>query len=101
MTQESVQSLADLPHFDFAETSFAADGRRLAHPAKFSTDGLVGALASLTATCPPPKETAQRDLLQMIPMQKDIAQKDILQKDILQKDMAPLQTDQPRERAAK
>jgi hypothetical protein len=107
MTQAGVQSLANLPQFDFAESSFP-DGRGLAHPAKFSTEGLAGALASLTATCPPPKETAQlqKDMLQMIPMQKDIVQKDIVQKDIVQKDMAqkdmtPPQTDQPRERAAK
>ena len=53
MTQASIQSLADLPQFDFAETTFASDGRRLAHPAKFSTEGLAAALASLTATCPP------------------------------------------------
>jgi hypothetical protein len=91
MTRASIQSLADLPQFDFAETSFAADARRLAQPAKFSTEGLAAALASLTATCPPPKGTVQKDVLQMIPMQKDIAQKD----------MAPLQTDQPRDSAAK
>jgi len=29
------------------------DGRRLTHTAKFSTDGLAGALASLIETCPP------------------------------------------------
>jgi hypothetical protein len=90
MTKAGVQSLADLPQFDFAETSVAADGRRLSHPAKFSTEGLAGALASLTATCPPSRETAQRDL-----------QRDQMQKDLAQKDMTPLQTDQPRERAAK
>jgi hypothetical protein len=78
------------------EISFAGDGRRLSHPTKFSTEGLPGALASLTATCPPPKETAQRDLLQMIPMQKDIVQKDMAQKDV-----APAQTDPPRDSAAK
>jgi hypothetical protein len=44
-----------LPQFDFAETSFASDGRRLAHPAKFSTEGLAAALGSLTPTCPPSK----------------------------------------------
>jgi hypothetical protein len=101
MTQSSVQSLADLPQFDFAESSFASDGRRLAHPAKFNTEGLAGALVSLTATCPPPKNMVQRDPLQMIPMQKDIVKKDVVQKDIVQKDMAPLQTDQPRDSAAK
>jgi hypothetical protein len=106
MTQASVQSLADLPQFDFAETSFASDGRRLAHPAKFSTEGLAAALGSLTPTCPPSKETAQRDTIQKDLLQKDLAQKDmtqkdIVQKDIVQKDMAPLQTDPPRERAAK
>jgi hypothetical protein len=55
LTQASVQLLADQPQFDFAENFFASDGRRLAHPAKFSGDGLAAALPSLTATCPPPK----------------------------------------------
>jgi hypothetical protein len=96
MTRAGVQSLADLPQFDFAESSFAADGRRLAHLAKFSTEGLAAALANLTATCPPTKEMAQKDVLQMIPMQKDM-----VQKDIVQKDLAPLQTDPPRDSAAK
>jgi hypothetical protein len=96
LSRLSVQSLADLPQFDFAETSFASDGRRLSYPAKFSTEGLAAALASLIATCPAPKNMVQRDPLQMIQMQKDI-----VQKDVVQKDLAPLQTDAPRERAAK
>ena len=91
MSRGLIQSLADLPQFDFAETSFASDGRRLSHPAKFSTEGLTAALASLIATCPPPKNMVQRDLLQMIPMQKDMVQKDSL----------PLQTDRPHDSAAK
>jgi hypothetical protein len=57
MTRVSLQSLAGLPQFDFTETSQAPDGHRLAHPEKFSTEGLAGALESLLATCP-----AQSDL---------------------------------------
>ena len=67
MTQASVQLLAEQPQFDFAETSFASDGRRLAHPAKFSTEGLAAALASLTPTCPPSKGDGAKDLLQNDP----------------------------------
>src|ERR1700682_1715127 len=58
MTKASVQSLADLPQFDFTETTFAPDGRGLVHPGKFSTEGLAGALDSLLATCPPQKDIA-------------------------------------------
>jgi hypothetical protein len=58
MTRASVQSLADLPQFDFTETSFAPDGRGLVRPGKFSTEGLAGALDSLLATCPAQKDTA-------------------------------------------
>ena len=58
MTRASVQSLADAPNFDVTEASQAADGRRLAHTAKFSSDGLATALASLLETCPPPKNSA-------------------------------------------
>ena len=71
MTRVSLQSLAGLPQFDFTETALAADGHRLAHPEKFSTEGLAGALDSLLATCP------------------------------AQKDMAPLQASGPRDSAAK
>jgi hypothetical protein len=58
MTRASVQSLADLPQFDFTETSFAPDGRGLVRPGKFSTEGLTGALDSLLATCPAQKDIA-------------------------------------------
>jgi hypothetical protein len=71
MTRVSLQSLAGLPQFDFTETALAPDGRRLAHPEKFSTEGLAGALDSLLATCP------------------------------AQKDMAPLQASGPQDSAAK
>jgi hypothetical protein len=71
MTRVSLQSLAGLPQFDFTETSQAPDGHRLAHPEKFSTEGLAGALESLLATCP------------------------------AQKDMAPLQARGPQDSAAK
>jgi hypothetical protein len=53
---ESVQALADQPDFEFTETSSSPDGKRVAHPERFSTEGLTGALASLLATCPPQKE---------------------------------------------
>jgi hypothetical protein len=55
---ESVQALADQPDFEFTETSFGPDGKRVAHPERFSTEGLTGALASLLATCPPRKDGA-------------------------------------------
>jgi hypothetical protein len=53
---ESVQALADQLDFEFTETSFGLDGKRVAHPERFSTEGLTGALASLLATCPPRKD---------------------------------------------
>jgi hypothetical protein len=55
MSKASVQALAELPQFDFTETSQGTDGRRLAHSAKFSGEGLPRALDSLLATCPAPK----------------------------------------------
>jgi hypothetical protein len=58
MTRASVQSLTALPQLDFTETSQAADGRRLAHSVKFSSEGLASALDSLLATCPAPKGIA-------------------------------------------
>jgi hypothetical protein len=58
MTKSSAQAIADLPQIDLTETAMAPDGRRLAHPEKLSTEGLGTSLASLLATCPPPKETA-------------------------------------------
>jgi hypothetical protein len=63
INRASLQSLADLPQFDFTETSLAPDGRRLAHPQKFSAEGLGGALTSLLSTCPSRKDiTSQKDL---------------------------------------
>jgi hypothetical protein len=58
MSRASLQSLADVPQFDFTETSQAQDGHRLAHTATFSSEGLAGALESLLTTCPPAKPTA-------------------------------------------
>lgn len=56
MNRASVESLADIPQFEFTETSQDADGRRLVDTAKFSSDRLASALASLVATCRPPKD---------------------------------------------
>ena len=47
------------PQFDFTETAQSA-GKRLAHTAKLSNEGLGRALASLTETCPTPKNIARR-----------------------------------------
>jgi hypothetical protein len=55
MDRESVQSLADVPEFEFTETSLASDGHRLPQLAKFSTEGLTSALVRLVATCPAQK----------------------------------------------
>jgi hypothetical protein len=53
LNRASALALAGKPQFDLTETSQAPDGRRLAHTARFSTEGLAGALASLIETCPP------------------------------------------------
>jgi hypothetical protein len=58
MTRATVQAMADLPELDLLETGAAADSRRLTHPEKLSTEGLVASLASLLSTCPPPKGVA-------------------------------------------
>lgn len=58
LNRASLQSLADVPQFDFTETSQTPDGHRLAHSATFSSEGLAGAVESLLATCPPAKPTA-------------------------------------------
>lgn len=60
MTSASVQSLAAVPQFEFMESVQAADGRRVARAAKFSTEGLAGALTTLAATCPPPRNMVLR-----------------------------------------
>jgi hypothetical protein len=58
MTRASVQSLSDLSQFDLNETSQGPDGRRLARSAKFSSEGLAGAVNTLLATCPPARSIA-------------------------------------------
>jgi hypothetical protein len=60
MNKESVQSLLSEPQFNFTETSQASGGARTARTAKLSSEGLGRALASLTETCPPPKNIALR-----------------------------------------
>jgi hypothetical protein len=60
MNKEGVQSLLSEPQFNFTETSQASGGVRTARTAKLSSEGLGGALASLTETCPPPKNIALR-----------------------------------------
>jgi hypothetical protein len=60
MTRASVQTLASVPHFEFMESVQNADGKRVARAAKFSTEGLAGALSTLAATCPPPKNMVLR-----------------------------------------
>src|SRR6266567_2109116 len=58
MDRASVRSLAGLAQLEFTETSQTPDGQRLAHAVKFSSEGLLGALDSLLATCPPAKSPA-------------------------------------------
>jgi hypothetical protein len=60
MTRASVQTLASVPQFEFMESVQNADGKRVARAAKFSTEGLAGALSTLAATCPPPKNMVLR-----------------------------------------
>jgi len=60
MNKEGIQSLMSEPQFDFTETVQASGGKRLAHTAKLSSEGLGSALASLVETCPPPKNVALR-----------------------------------------
>jgi len=56
MTRTSLRSLTDTSQFNFLETDLAPEGHGPAHPVKFSTEGLVGALDNLLTTCPPQKE---------------------------------------------
>ena len=58
MTRASVQSLSEGGQFDLTETSQEPDGRRLARSAKFSSEGLAGAVSSLLVTCPAPRSIA-------------------------------------------
>jgi hypothetical protein len=60
LTRASVQSLANVPQFEFMESVQAAGGKRVGRTAKFSTEGLASALATLSATCPPQKNLALR-----------------------------------------
>ena len=60
MTPASVQGLTAVPQFEFMESVQAADGRRVSRAAKFSTEGLSGALTALASTCPPPKNMVLR-----------------------------------------
>jgi hypothetical protein len=60
MTRASVLTLASVPRFEFMESVQNADGKRVASAAKFSTEGLAGALTTLAATCPPPKNMVLR-----------------------------------------
>ena len=60
LTRASVQTLASVPQFEFMESVQNADGKRVASAAKFSTEGLAGALTTLAATCPPPKNMVLR-----------------------------------------
>jgi len=60
MTRASVQSLANVQQFEFMESVQAADGKRVARAAKFSTEGLASALDTLSTTCPPPKSLVLR-----------------------------------------
>jgi hypothetical protein len=65
MNRASVQSLAALSQFEFAETSQTPEGRRLAHAVRLSSEGLMAALESLLPTCPqskfPATPVASRD----------------------------------------
>lgn len=70
MNRASLQSLSELGQFDLTETSQAPDGRRLARSAKFSSEGLAGAVNSLLATCTVPKSTAA---LQTVGSREDAA----------------------------
>jgi hypothetical protein len=69
--KSSAQAIADLAQIDLTETGIAPDGRRLAQAEKLSTEGLTASLASLLATCPAPKDLAQKD---MTPLQQPIPQ---------------------------
>ena len=63
LTRSSMLGLADVPQFEFTESVQAADGKRLARSAKFSTEGLAVALTTLAATCPPPGNMVLRQTI--------------------------------------
>ena len=60
LSRTAVRGLADAAQFEFTESSLGADGKRLARAARFSTEGLTTALASLADTCPTPKNMVLR-----------------------------------------
>jgi hypothetical protein len=60
MGKDAILALLGEPQFDFTETSQATAGKRLAHTAKLSSEGLGRALASLAETCPPANNIALR-----------------------------------------
>jgi len=64
MTRASMQNLAKVPQFEFMESVQAADGKRVSRARKFSTEGLAGALTTLAATCPPPKNLVLRQTVE-------------------------------------
>jgi hypothetical protein len=76
LPKSSAQAIAHLPQIDLLETANAADGRRLAHPEKLSTEGLATSLASLLASCSPPKDATPKDatLKDLAPLQQTMPQ---------------------------
>jgi hypothetical protein len=60
LSRTAMLGLADTAQFEFTESSLAADGKRAVRAAKFSTEGLTTALASLAETCPTPKNMVLR-----------------------------------------
>jgi hypothetical protein len=60
LSRTAIQGLADDTQFEFTESSLTADGKRAIRAAKFSTEGLATALASLAETCPTPKNMVLR-----------------------------------------
>lgn len=60
LSRTAMQGLADGAQFEFTESAVGADGKRAVRAAKFSTEGLAAALASLAETCPAPKNMVLR-----------------------------------------
>jgi hypothetical protein len=59
LARSGLQSLLDQPQIELAETSPVADGRRVQQTIKLSNEGWAVALATLLATCPPVKGSAE------------------------------------------
>ena len=59
LPRSGLQSLLDQPQIELAETSPAADGRRVQQTIELSNEGWADALAPLLATCPPVKGSAE------------------------------------------